>query len=353
MRNIFPEFNKPTPKGFKKIWKESIFVFDTNVLLSLYRIPQQAREKMISILKELQKKDKIWIPHQVAREFYCERMNVIHIQEKAHRDIIELLEKTEQEINKKFDSKEILKKISGSCKIIKNEIEKSKLKNCDWLKKDKVEIELNRILKDKVGRPYDKNRINEIYQEGQERYNKEIPPGYEDKKKDKDDKTGTKKFGDLLIWFQIIDRAKEIKKPIIFITDEQKEDWWWKINSNTIIGPRHELTREIKDQSGAIFYMYQSEQFMKHVGEYFKVKFGKDLIEQVRKVKEITQSDQELAQSSEGGLSVSSADRVGSNEVVKNAPDVSAQEGNVSLDKNNNPADTNKVDDNQAKSGTK
>lgn len=48
MRNLFPEFNKPTTKRFKKLWTQAIFVFDTNVLLSLYRIPQQAREKMIS-----------------------------------------------------------------------------------------------------------------------------------------------------------------------------------------------------------------------------------------------------------------------------------------------------------------
>ena len=133
MRNLFPEFNKPTTKGFGKLWTEAVFVFDTNVLLGLYRIPQQAREKMIIVLGELKKRDRVWIPHHVATEFYRDRMDVIHSQEKSHKEVLELLGKTEQEIKKRFDSKKALKSITGSCKIIKNEIEKSKAKYCDWL----------------------------------------------------------------------------------------------------------------------------------------------------------------------------------------------------------------------------
>ena len=185
MRSLFPEFNKPTTKEFKKLWTQAIFVFDTNVLLSLYRIPQQAREKMISVLKELQKQNRIWIPHQVATEFYRRRPDVIHTQEKSHNEIVELLNKAEQEISKKFDAKDILKKIAGSCKIIRSEIEKSKKRDCDWLKKDKIEMELNKVFHSKVGAAFDNTKLNEVYKNGQERYEKEIPPGYEDKKKDK------------------------------------------------------------------------------------------------------------------------------------------------------------------------
>lgn len=339
MRNLFPEFNKPTTKGFKKLWTQAIFVFDTNVLLSLYRIPQQAREKMISVLEELQKQNRIWIPHQVATEFYRRRPDVIHTQEKSHNEIIELLNNAEQEISKKFDAKDILRKITGSCKVIRSEIEKSKKRDCDWLKKDKIETELNKIFKNKIGMVFDGAKLNEVYKSGQERYEKEIPPGYEDNKKDKNDKTGTRKFGDLIIWFQIIEQAKIDKKPVILITDEQKEDWWWKINGTTTIGPRYELRKEIKEKAGVEFYMYQSEQFMKHAGEYLKVKFDTKLIEQVKKSKE------ELAQTQDG-LSVSSVDNVGLSEQVKVVIDPIGGSGN-SL------SETKQVDDNQAEASSK
>lgn len=344
MRSLFPEFNKPTTKGFKNLWTKAIFVFDTSVLLSLYRIPQQAREKMISVLKELQKQNRVWIPHQVATEFYRKRPDVIHIQEKSHNEIIDLLNKAEQEISKKFDAKDILKKITGSCKIIRSEIEKSKKRDCDWLKKDKIETELNKVFKDKVGVAFDKTKLNEIYKTGEERYEKEIPPGYEDRKKDKDDKTKTKKFGDLVIWYQIIEQAKTDKKPVIFVTDEQKEDWWWKINGTTTIGPRHELRKEIKEQADVEFYMYQSEQFMKHAGEYLKVKFDSKLIEQVKKSKE------ELAQTQDG-LSVSSVDNVGLNEQVKATIDPIGGSGIGTNE--DSLAETKKVDDNQVDGGNK
>lgn len=338
MRNLFPEFNKPTTKGFKKLWTEAIFVFDTNILLSLYRIPQQARIKMISVLKELEKQNRVWIPHQVATEFYRKRIDVIHAQEKSHNEILEVLNKTEQDVVKRFDSREIVKKIAGSCKVIRGEIEKSKKRDCDWLKKDKIETELNKIFKNKVGKAYDSLKLNEIYKNGQDRYDKEIPPGYEDKKKDKDDKTGTRKFGDLIIWFQIIEQAKTDKKPIILVTDEQKEDWWWKINGTTTIGPRYELRKEIKEQSGIEFYMYQSEQFMKHAGEYLKVKFDKNLIEQVKKSKEEhTQSQNEL--------SVSSTDNIGLSEEVKVSID--PIDGNSTGSENSLSAEVKRVDNKQ------
>ncbi|MEK7636973.1 MAG: PIN domain-containing protein [Patescibacteria group bacterium] len=328
MRDLFPEYNKPSKRSFIKLWDEATFVFDTNVLLSLYRIPQQARAKLIIILKELQKRGRVWIPHQVALEYYRDRLYVIHSQEKAHHESISLLNTTEQEIDKLFDSKLILKKISLNFKTIQKEVVLSKNKYCDFLNKDKVEIELNRILKNRVGKPFDNKRLNEIYKDGEARYEKEIPPGYSDRKrKDKEDKTGTSKFGDLIIWMQILDKAQEAKTPIIFVTDEQKEDWWWKVsglNGATIIGARHELLKEVKERANVSFHMYQSDQFMKYAGQHFKVKFNKDLLEKVKKLKESTQTDQELAKSEEG-LVASSTDSIGSNNSPITVSDIQDQ----------------------------
>lgn len=96
----------------------------------------------------------------------------------------------------------------------------------------------------------------------------QLPPGYMDSKKDKD-KIGDKysygglvyhrKFGDLTFWKQIIEEAKSRKiKHLIFITDDDKEDWWLIADymGEKQIGPRPELIEEIRREAGTEhFYM--------------------------------------------------------------------------------------------------
>lgn len=65
----------------------------------------------------------------------------------------------------------------------------------------------------------------EIYawcDEGEQRYKKEIPPGFKDAKK----KDGVRKYSDLIIWKEILRFAEKNKKDIIFVTDDVKADWW-------------------------------------------------------------------------------------------------------------------------------
>ena len=53
-----------------ELWDSSIIVLDTNVILNLMRIPKEAREDFLKILEELKQSGKLWIPHQVAEEYY-------------------------------------------------------------------------------------------------------------------------------------------------------------------------------------------------------------------------------------------------------------------------------------------
>jgi len=123
MRELFPEFNKPNPTELKAMWDEAIFVLDSNVLLSLYRLPLKARKKLLSTLEKL--KDRAWIPHQVGMEFYRKRLEVMHDQDRIYEKLLESLEMSEQALKKQLDEnaknpfidcKKILKKISANHK---------------------------------------------------------------------------------------------------------------------------------------------------------------------------------------------------------------------------------------------
>ncbi len=119
--------------------------------------------------------------------------------------------------------------------------------------------------------------LQRIYEEGDKRYLMEIPPGYKfDNNKNK--------FGDLILWFQIIDHARNKSKPIIFIMNERKEDWWHKGNTGKIIGPRPELVQEFINETGQDFVMYRMPQFSKYLDKYYK-KLKKETIEEIDKFK--------------------------------------------------------------------
>lgn len=80
-----------------------------------------------------------------------------------------------------------------------------------------------------------------VLSEGPRQYRQRVPPGYADLK----DKEGFNVFGDLVSWKQILEYAQSRSVNLIFLTDDQKEDWWLQVRGNTL-GPRPELVEEFK-----------------------------------------------------------------------------------------------------------
>ena len=117
-----------------------------------------------------------------------------------------------------------------------------------------------------MGNPYKADEYKEIYKKGKERYDRKVPPGYMDIDKNP---SGTDQFGDLVLWMQILDFAKDQVRPIILITDDAKEDWWREIGGEKL-GPRPELIEEFIAVAGEDkwFYMYSTEQFLRYAQEY-------------------------------------------------------------------------------------
>jgi PIN like domain len=101
--------------------------------------------------------------------------------------------------------------------------------------------------------------LAEIYVEAEERFRILRPPGFSDAK----NKGVPEKYADVVIWFELIEHAKTEKKPLIFVTDDRKEDWWVKKNGKTI-SPRPELLEEFQKKTNSSMYMYQTEQFIEY-----------------------------------------------------------------------------------------
>jgi hypothetical protein len=288
MKNLFPGYYRPTEKEFSSLWQDCIFILDTNVILNLYRYSIDTSSELITILEKVS--NRLWIPYQAAFEYQKNRLIVIKNQIDAYGELKSIIEDYKNQITSKFNkylkhplinANQMLDQINNIFSSIVESIEARQQEHPDLIEEDSLRERITSLFIDTVGSKYDEKRLNEIYEEGLKRYARNIPPGYLDAK----NKDGDDKFGDLILWYQIIDKAIETQKSIILITDDTKEDWWWKFKGLTI-GPRPELVEEIKIKAKVSFYMYSSDKFMEYAQEYLQEKVIQKAIDEVRKVRE-------------------------------------------------------------------
>ncbi len=303
MKRNFFEYYNPSPYQFKKIWQEAVIVLDSNILLGLYRMPSASASKLLVTLEKT--REKLWLPHQVGLEFSRSRLKVISdlmhpfekidgILDKATRDIDDVLDAFED--HPFMDLKEIRETIDDEVGAVRDEITSKKP---EWKVEDKILKKLNSIFTGRVGKGYPKDKLKEVYEDiGPKRYEKAIPPGYLDSKKDSQDKTGEKKYGDLVLWLQMIDHSKRVKKPIIFVTDEKKEDWWW-YEGGRFIGPKANLRREMWDEAGVYFFMYKMDDFIEKAGKRLSLEIDEKLVEDIKNLIETDRKREIKEQSSD------------------------------------------------------
>lgn len=288
MRKHFFGYYEMTPEQFKKLWRNCIFVVDTNVLLDMYRMSPSAHDSLFRALTAI--KDRLWIPYQVAFEYHRKVTTVILEQIKKCKDVIG---DSNQWVNKIMDgcqtkrsfpylSEGLQSRIKQVAADIEQEIENEK--------HDLEDLITNNPTKDKIadlleGRLWDKlpdEKLNDIYSDGKRRYERKIPPGYGDLK----NKQGIDVYGDLVIWEEMIAYALTNKKDIIFITsDTNKEDWFVKV-AEKILGPRAELRMEFTERTkNQVYYAYSTATFLQYIDEYIPIpKISDKVIEEVASI---------------------------------------------------------------------
>ena len=84
----------------------------------------------------------------------------------------------------------------------------------------------------------------------------------------------------MIIWKQIIKYAKDNQVGIIYVTHDQKEDWWNIVKGKTI-GPRFELRKEFQDETQQEFHMYSMNSFIGTYNKMNKVPIDKSAVQEV------------------------------------------------------------------------
>lgn len=283
MKELFPGYYRKTEDDIKRIWEHGIIMFDTNVLLNLYRYSESTQNTILELIKRFS--NQIYLPHQAALEYNRNRYEVIAEQEKAYNEFFEKISQIQKDLQSTskppFLTSKVDKELNVIFEKVGDEVKESIKKYCDYLKADPIYNSISELFSNRITSPFSEDELKEIFKEGEERYKSKVPPGFEDEKT----KEGIRKFGDLILWKQIIEKAVELKKDVILITDERKIDWWWKIKDGRNMGPRQELVEEIKLQANVNFHMYSSERFLSYGQSFLKEKINQQALEEIQAMK--------------------------------------------------------------------
>jgi len=321
MKKNFIGYYSTIKDDLEEIWnsEETLFIYDTNCILNLYRCEDHTRDDILNVMKAIS--NRTWIPFQVGFEYQRNRKKIIqegvqslnkikeqlqenctankflsgnvkkHLYSSLFQEITELQRDLEQPINK-FITDKIYPRIES----------KEKLAEHDFIR-DKIDA----IIGTNVGDIPSTEKINSINEQGEYRYKIKMPPGFKDDKKDSRSYHAEvefqDKYGDLYLWFEIIDKAKDDKiKQIIFICDDAKTDWWFEYDGKKH-GAQESLKTEICRKSNIKDFRLISQSTFLHEAKQY-----------IRDVNVSDESVQEIESLSRRNISISVDDTISIND---------------------------------------
>lgn len=300
LKDLFPEFyqSKLDMKDLSNK-SENLLVLDTNYLLDIIQLPTTVSKKYIEALEKV--KENIYIPYLVALEFNFKKSSlkkgkikkirkykneieqlVVNIKKKI--DEIDLVDKEEKET---FTS-DLLTMTEDYLVELKKMID-SKVSSMITEEENELYERLISVIENKIGSKYSQEWIDEIEKEGEERYRQNIPPGFNDSSKEEEidsvrmysDIKYCRKYGDLIIWKDIIEYSKEytkMGKKVIFITNDgkakQKRDLLYKVDDLTV-GPNIHLMNELYMETNRELYILNNLRFVQLVNDLSDVEMSK------------------------------------------------------------------------------
>lgn len=238
--------------------KETIIIFDSNVWLDLYKLPPTLIEP---ITKSIRKRSELfWLPKQVYLEFNRNVSKNRDYSKNKYKDTSgkssSLINEAKNQISKLLneignydihDAKNLKEKYNTSFdKLIKEiksdfkDLEKDHFENIKCIlskESDIISDTVESLYKENSAPEFSMKELLQIYAEGELRYKYLIPPGHTDRNKDdrsNEEANLTRRFGDLIIWKEILRRVSDNFVEVILVQNEKKLDWWDNKQTNKI-----------------------------------------------------------------------------------------------------------------------
>lgn len=289
----FEGYRTPSDEDLARVLRGGIVAFDTNVLLDLYRYGDAARIEFLSVLETIQ--GALFVPAQVLTEFWRNRDGVLDevvasgskqplaSPRATIRSVVNEWGKRTQELD------QVMSFLNEAEKVL-DEIEQGMRRASGRLDGegalldtagDPVLIGLDRLLVGRTGVPLENAERAALIEAGNLRFQAEVPPGYLDAAKYGLTEAGT---GDYLIWEELISRAAATNLDVLFVTRDEKPDWWRKNKDYRFLGPRVELVAEMLNRSGVNYMMLRPPDFLKAATDLLNVAVSDRTIEDASRI---------------------------------------------------------------------
>lgn len=292
MKSRFFEHYSLSDEKVKEIWENGLMIFDTNILLNLYRYNKQTCDDLLNYMQSFG--DRIWMPYQVGWEYNNNRMEVAYKSQMACEVLSKKLDDDRIALENFFrqhfhhhpylQHKEFFKRYDRYVNLLKDYLGKLRQNDNGYFDDDTILEKLGVLYDGRVGDDFSAEDLKAIYSEGKNRYAGKIPPGYKDDTQEKRTAGERHLYGDLIVWKQIIQKAADAGKDVIFVSDDLKEDWMLEFKGRKY-GPRKELIKEFHEQTNNhSILIYNQECFLNYANEKFHAALKEETISEVRTV---------------------------------------------------------------------
>jgi hypothetical protein len=290
MRDAFREHHRLTKSELEKVWKSCVFAFDTNVLLNIYRYADSTREDLFRVIAHLG--DRVWVPYRVGEEFYSNRIGVIREQAAKYEQLTRAVQQSLTQLNDGAFRKsgflhvtELQQVLEPAVKRATQILDDRKKSHPDLLHDDPYLERLVELIGPSIGSEPTPEQRSQTATEAQKRLDRQQPPGIgPDSRKDPPER-----YGDIFIWFELLQLGKAKNAPIVWVTDEIKEDWW-QVVAGERLGPRPELRLEMRKAAGVEFYIYSPARLFELLATQPEVKVAPSSIDDAQKITEELQA---------------------------------------------------------------
>lgn len=251
----------------ENVLNHCLVVIDTNVLLLPFTIDQKDLRSIEDLYGRLRNERRIFVPAQVAREFVKNRASKlselinnlndlksrIHSPQIGQYPLLQDMDEYQHVLDAEKNIKESTRALQDTISLL---IEKIKM----WSWNDPVSIIYSRIFTEDEIVELTLTR-EETIADFEKRASLKIPPGFKDSKK------ADGGIGDILIWHTILQLGREHQKPLIFVTGEEKADWWHKSGGKPLY-PRFELVEEYwRETQGQSFHIVPLSKMLEIFGQ--------------------------------------------------------------------------------------
>lgn len=280
MKKHFPAYYRVRQDWLIKDFGQCVIVFDTSALLDIYRLPKDSVDQVFDVLEHYKKQ--IVIPHYTAVEYYRSIHGVLLAQitkiTKAQTALDDLIQMLSTRRNQPYISDKSNRHLTTLKNSVTRDFEEQKAYLKDQLLYGGYQNKMAELLDGCVLDPFTDKEIKEIEKIGEDRYTNHIPPGWKDAEK------GANRYGDLIIWKEVLRFAKDKKKSILYISNDQKEDWVIKATGMTIC-PQYGLLEEFYNEVGDSnlwLHIFTLDRFLDFVNKISPARVSKETVDQVR-----------------------------------------------------------------------